>query len=600
MIPDFQLPNRRVLIIDDNDAIHEDFRKILSLKECNQSLADEEAALFGTPQTVAAAGAGVSFELDSAFQGQEGLAKVEEALRRGRPFALAFVDVRMPPGWDGVETIPHLWRADPSLQIVICSAYSDHSWGELVSRLGLSDRLLILKKPFDAIEVRQLGVALTEKWSLARQAVRNVQEVEQLVDARTRELECARSELETARNAAEEANRAKTAFLANISHEIRTPMTAILGYAENLQDAEISVGERREAADAILRNGQHLLTILNDVLDITKIEAGRMTVERIPCSPLAIANQVVDLLRARAQSRGLSLSMEALEPIPGTILCDPTRLRQILMNLVGNAIKFTHSGSVRIVASFHEHPSDGPRLTFDVVDTGIGMTPEQADAAFEPFQQGDLTTTRVYGGTGLGLHISRRLAMMLGGDVYVVESAPNRGTRMRVTILAVAIEPSGPVPDASTCAGSAAASTPAPPAPPLRDRRVLLAEDGADNQRLIATILARAGARVELAANGRVAVERALEAGARGDPFDIILMDMQMPEMDGYAATRLLRKEGYAGAIVALTAHAMAGDREKCVEAGCDDYATKPIDRADLIRKLCAVCDAPHETATGR
>jgi signal transduction histidine kinase len=598
--------NRRILIVDDNEAIHDDFRKILGQSRQDDSLAEDEAALFGAPD--APAGPSDGYALDSAFQGQDALAAVQRAVDAGRPYALAFVDVRMPPGWDGVETIPHLWRADPALHIVICSAYSDHSWDELIAKLGLSDRLLILKKPFDAVEVRQIAVALTEKWILARQAKLKVEEVESIVETRTRDLENARVELASARDAAEAANSAKSIFLANMSHEIRTPLTAILGYVENLIHWDLAEDERHSVALTILRNGEHLLTVLNDILDVSKIEAGQLETERVECSPALVAREVADLMRVRAEQRGLELAHEISDGLPERVASDPTRLRQILANLVGNAIKFTHEGSVRLIVRFEPAEPGAGVLSFEVADTGIGMTPEQVARVFQPFQQADSTTTREFGGTGLGLYISRRLAQLLGGDVSVVETRPGCGTRLRAT---VAVQ----IPSPST--GAPAPATDQPPAaapegsddskPPRLAGRVLLVEDGADNQRLIEAILCRAGAEVALAHNGKVGLQRAMEAWKSGSPFDVILMDMQMPIMDGYEATRALRAAGYPLPVIALTAHAMRGDSQKCIDAGCDDYTPKPIRRGELIRKIHAhmraatsVCNACAEALEGR
>jgi len=578
--------NRRILIVDDNESIHQDFRKILTPPAADDTLTDDEAALFGAPEGPAPP-APEPYTLDSVYQGQEALAAVRTAVEAGRPYALAFVDVRMPPGWDGIETIPHLWSADPALHIVICSAYSDHSWDELIARLGLSDRLLILKKPFDAVEVRQIAVALTEKWHLARQARLRMDEVESIVSLRTRDLESARVELATARDAAEAANHAKSIFLANMSHEIRTPLTAILGYAENLLDWDLSDGERRSAAQTILRNSEHLLGILNDILDVSKIEAGKFDVECVDCDPRRVAREVIDLMRARARQRDLDLRSRLPQDLPARVQSDPTRLRQILANLVGNAIKFTHAGSVTLEVRFEPLGGEEGTLTFDVADTGIGMTPEQMACVFQPFQQADASTTRQFGGTGLGLFISRRLAQLLGGDVTIVESQPGVGTSLRAT--AHVRVPAG--------ARDGAAALPAAAQGSGYDReaelsgdglacRVLLVEDGPDNQRLIAAILRRAGAEVALAPDGRAGLERALAAWRAGTPFDVVLMDIQMPELDGFEATRALRAAGYPHPIIALTANAMNGDAQECLAAGCDDYASKPVRREDLVRQI--------------
>ena len=438
----------RILVIDDQESIHDDFRKIIVAKPDDLMLNEAAAALFG--EKVSESEPLESFEIDSARQGEEGLALVERSLREQRPYPLAFVDVRMPPGWDGVETVHRIWQVDPNILIVLCTAYSDHSWEEIVMRLGRTDHLLILKKPFDGIEVRQMVLALSKRWNLARQAEMNQKQLEEKVVQRTQEVQRRSRDLEqatedlrasneklvAARVAAEAANQAKSDFLANMSHEIRTPMTSIIGFAELLQKdigRSKEPGRSMEFADAIVRNAKHLLQIINDILDLSKIESNKLEVERVECSPWEILTTAVAMLRGTADAKGLIISMERVDPIPDTIFTDPIRLRQILINLIGNAVKFTASGGVRLVARLlHDDPAR-PLLSVEVVDTGIGMTDDQMGQLFQRFSQADNSTTRKYGGTGLGLAISKRLAEMLGGDI-VVRSTPTQGSSFTVTV----------------------------------------------------------------------------------------------------------------------------------------------------------------------
>ena len=396
---------------------------------------------------------------------------------------------------------------------------------------------------------------------------------EELQRQRMRELEVA---------AAHEASRAKSEFLANMSHEIRTPMTAVTGYADLLLDASLTPSERVDYVQAIRRNGDHLLQIINDILDISKIEAGGMLVEPIACSPLKVIADVVSMTRVRAQDKGLGLEVEFEGGIPETIHSDPTRLRQILINLVGNAIKFTDAGEVRIKVRCHDALDAQPKLVVSVCDTGIGMTDAQIGRLFRPFTQADTSTTRRYGGTGLGLTICKRLTALLGGEL-TVESELGRGSTFVATIATGSLEGIPMLHDVRE--GGAPRVRPEPPTGGglATGISVLLAEDGADNQRLIVTYLERAGAKVDVVENGRRAIEEAVGAEAAGRTYDVILMDMQMPELDGYGATSNLRAAGYRHPIIALTAHAMAGDRERCIGAGCDDYLTKPIARSDLL-----------------
>ena len=391
---------------------------------------------------------------------------------------------------------------------------------------------------------------------------------------------------------AQRATETKSRFLANMSHEIRTPLTAILGFADVLAeevDASNTPAEQLEAIDAIQRNGTHLFELVNDILDLSKIEAGRMKVERVPCSPFNIITDVAVAVGLRAESKGLTLDVEYTGPIPRTISTDPTRLRQILLNVVGNALKFTDSGRLRMVIGFVDADSANPCLQIDVVDTGIGMSPRQRDRLFAPFTQGDSSTSRRFGGTGLGLTISRHLAQALGGDVTLVKTHPGAGSTFRAVVA------TGPVADVPLVNA---------PIEPIRDRRrredanssvsidggldvrILLVEDGEDNRKLIHHILTKAGATVTTAENGQLGFDEAMSAWRAGTPYGVILMDMQMPVLDGYEATKRLRESGYRDPILALTAHTMATDKAKCLQAGCDEYLTKPINRAALIKTI--------------
>jgi signal transduction histidine kinase/ActR/RegA family two-component response regulator len=393
-----------------------------------------------------------------------------------------------------------------------------------------------------------------------------------------------RERIQEAKEAAEACSRAKSEFLANMSHEIRTPITAILGYVDIMLDEDIG-HVIRQHAEVIRRNGEHLLGLINDVLDLSKVEVGRMQIEPIRCSPVQVVAEVVSLMRVRAEAKHLTLQTDVAGPLPETVLTDPLRLRQVLVNLVGNAIKFTDQGevslAVRLIAD-----QGCPRLRFDVTDTGIGINEEHLKRLFHPFTQVDTSSTRRFGGTGLGLCISKRLAEALGGSIEV-HSTPGKGSSFSVTIDPGPLDGIRMVENAQdTLLDYVPRTTVTAPGKTECCGRILLAEDALDNQRLIGLLLKKAGNDVVTVENGEQAVEQASVAWRQGRPFDVILMDMQMPVMDGYSATRCLREQGYTRPIIALTAHAMAEDRQKCLDAGCDDYATKPIDRPRLLATI--------------
>ena len=388
----------------------------------------------------------------------------------------------------------------------------------------------------------------------------------------------------------EAATRAKSEFLANMSHEIRTPMTAILGYTDLMMQENVGRATQ-EHVKVIHRNGKHLMGLINDILDLSKVEAGKMEIESTRCSPCEIVAEVALLMRIRADAKHLKLVTQLVSPLPETVLTDPLRLRQVLVNLVGNAIKFTDQGEVRITVRLTDSAGQ-PRLRFDVSDTGIGMNEEQIGNLFKAFSQVDNSSTRKFGGTGLGLCISKRLTEAMDGNIEV-RSEPGRGSTFSVTINPGPLDGIRMIRNAQESQlDHPSTATTAPLDKIHLHGRVLLVEDGPDNQRLIALLLRKAGANVIAVENGQMAVEAAWGAYEAGKPFDMILMDMQMPVLDGYEATRQLRARGYTGPIVALTAHAMAADSQRCLAAGCNAYLPKPCQYRALLEMV-----APYITA---
>lgn len=405
--------NRRILIIDDNPAIHADYRKILlaDTEEATTRLAEMENALFGDP-ALGIPMPVTDFSLESAFQGEQGLAMLKDAIQQGKPFSLAFVDMRMPPGWDGLQTIQHLWKEDPNLQIVICTAYSDRSWTEICRTLGASDQLLILKKPFDSIEVLQCAHTLTEKWTLASLARLRIESLEELVQARTREVVTA--------------HQVKNEFIANMSHELLTPMNGILGFTQALQATPMN-RDQRELCSLLDECSHRLLGLIQDVLTFNDLEAERTKLERHGVNVRAILLEARTSLAIEARKKGILLLIEADERIPAKLIGDQGKMKQVLLKLAENAVKFTQQGQVTLRARLESAPFEAPRVRFDVIDTGTGIAPEILALLEQSFAQADGTANRKLGGIGMGLTLTRRLLRIMNSELRIT-SVPGKGS----------------------------------------------------------------------------------------------------------------------------------------------------------------------------
>jgi CheY-like chemotaxis protein len=382
----------------------------------------------------------------------------------------------------------------------------------------------------------------------------------------------AQEEIINAKLIAEDASNAKSSFLANMSHEIRTPLTAIIGFGESLLDSQQNMEQRIGSIKTIIRSGKHLLQVINDILDLSKVEARKLDVEEIDFLLFPILAEIDSLVRKQAKDSGLEFTIQYNFPLPKMIKSEPLRLKQILINLLNNAIKFTEAGSVTLIVDCDREKE---KLHFKVVDTGIGLSISQIEKIFNPFSQADISTSRRFGGTGLGLSLSKQLVERLGGSL-TVESQEGRGSTFQFSMdvgdlsgrdfvtsmeeVLVDTSPKLSSPSLQKMSGS-----------------ILLAEDNTDNQVLISMYLESMGADVTIVSNGQAAVE-----AARNKIYDLILMDMQMPIMDGLEAVSLLRSQDYDYPIAALTANAMKEDKERCLQMGCNDFITKPVNRGDL------------------
>lgn len=421
--------NRRILLVDDNQSIHDDFRKILSPADAAKAggLDDARAAFLGAAAAPAKSDT-ACFELSSALQGQEAHDVVRTAMGEGRPFAMAFVDMRMPPGWDGVETIQKLWELDPELQVVICTAFSDYSWEETVSALGVTDRLLILKKPFDAIEIRQLASALTEKWNARAREKRLIEELttaEREVRAYATSLETVNRAMITSRAVADRAAEARNELLMHISNEVGKHLEVVVKQADAFRDGGPADATHLRDFEAFVDASTELVRRIDEVLDMTRMESGRTAVELAPCSVREIAERVAERHRADAEAKGLTFTCECSDALPELVAGEPGRMEQVLDHLLENAVRFTEQGSVALIVECdHMNGPAHPRVRFSIEDTGPGIPKERLGDLFEPLER----DADHGGGSGFGLAIAQRIAYLLGGEIKARSNAGEGST----------------------------------------------------------------------------------------------------------------------------------------------------------------------------
>ncbi len=461
-------------------------------------------------------------------------------------------------------------RSTPDLQIVVCTAYSDYSWDQMIDQLGHTDKLVILKKPFDNVEALQLASALTEKWHLTQQGKSHLADLEMLVDARTRELRLAKE-------AAEVANRAKSEFLANMRHEIRTPMNGVIGMTALLLDTTLD-STQREYADTIRASTDSLLTIINDILDFSKIEAGKLIFENLDFDLLQTIEDTIDMLAERAQAKGIELAMSMPSTVPRLLCGDRGRLRQILVNLIGNAIKFTSGGEVVVRISLADETDMHAVVRFEVTDTGVGISPEAQGRLFEAFTQADGSTTRKYGGIGLGLAIAKRLVLLMPGEIGV-QSEPGRGSTFWFTARF-----EKPVEDPPAARE---------PADGWSNQRVLVVDDNATNRQILRHQIFAWKLQKGSAASGHEALKLLREAVAEGRPYTVALLDVGMPEMDGLTLAHAIKAEPALASrhLIALTAKNPLIDAAKLKAAGIAAVLTKPVKQSRLLDCLTQLID---------
>jgi signal transduction histidine kinase len=409
---------RRILVIDDNHAIHGDFQKILACPDLMATRLDAEAAALFGGTTVA--DRHIPFEVDSAYQGEQGVEMVRLARAAGHPYAMAIVDMRMPPGWDGVETTIRIWELDPEVQVVICTAYSDYSWKEMLNSIGAGDRMIVLKKPFEPIEAFQMASMLTEKWWLRQQARSKLETLELRVAERTRELWDSNREL---RRKTEEIQY----FYHTLSHELKTPLTSVSEFISIV--AEGLAGELNPSQAEYLaiarQNCAYLATYINDLLDATRLETGKMSLHLNPVSLIALIRRVIATMQPEASRKSIVLR-EEFGTDQAEVLIDQCRIVQVLTNLYNNALKFTPEGGT-VVARTYRDRQRPEWLEISVTDTGCGIAQQQIGLLFQRYYQTDQPNSGNPQGVGLGLYLCRELVQLHGGDIRV-ESQPGKGS----------------------------------------------------------------------------------------------------------------------------------------------------------------------------
>ncbi|MEA1968040.1 MAG: response regulator, partial [Thermodesulfobacteriota bacterium] len=575
--------NKRILIIDDDSGIRKTYQKILSNKKSNSSLMDKGADLFFKSKKETLYVNDDEYDLVLAERGELGVLEVKKSLKEGYPFAAAFIDMQM-PGIDGAQTSRQIWEIDPDIRIVLVTAYSAYKSDDIIKTIGRKD-IFYLRKPFNSDEIKQFARALTNGWKQEKQRKeieKKLRDSEKTLKQTNKTLETTIEHANTMAVKAELASIAKSEFLAQMSHEIRTPMNSVLGFLEIVLENQSIKNEIRQQLSTAHNSAMELLTLINNILDTSKLESGNVTLEKKPFKLSTLIDKVFDTMEIKAREKGLSLEFDIHPSISRSFSGDSLRIRQVMINLLGNAIKFTRQGSVilRVIPGEKEE-----QLHFMIKDTGIGIAADRLNSIFEPFAQADTSTTRKYGGTGLGTTISKQLVELMGGEIWA-ESEEKKGSIFHFTVNVV------PLGDDLLQDDEQVTKTKGTFHKSGRCFQILVAENNDTDVLLLKTRLEPLGHKITVAGNGREAVKE-----FQSKKFDIVLMDVQMPEMTGLEAAARIRSlkinHGSRVPIIAMTASVMENEIKNIFTAEMDSFAAKPINFDKLLltmEKLVPAC----------
>lgn len=574
--------SKRILIVDDNPATHTDLKEILGQKGRftldNEIYALEEELFANASEKRKRAPKGnLNYELDDAYQGHEAIKMVEQAHAEKNPYSIVFMDVRMPPGIDGIQTIQKIWKKHPYIEMIICTAYSDHTWDQIVEKLGSTDQLLFIKKPFNTISVKQIVLSLTKKWEQRRKKEARLIDLEDDVVKRTGQLNSMIDHFRKYKEEIDATTIVSKNFLSTKSIQMQTPLNSIIGSSEMLLDTELS-DEQYKYAEKIKASSDSLVTIVNDILDYSRFEAEKISLDEIEFNLRTTVENVVDLVSVGAHEKGLDIGALIPSHIPENVISDPLRLRQLLLNLLTNAVKFTETGEILVSLSLEEEQveKDKVAIRFEVSDTGIGISPKDQKEIFVPKSKSIISATQRYGNTGLGLAICKKLALLMKGDIGV-ESEPGKGSIFWFSAI-FEVEESPKVKNMQ-------------PSQSLKGLRCLILSHSSTTRKVLTLHIDQWGGKCSEATHLDLAIEM-LHTALDNDPFGILVVDDKNATIANHKDIALAIKKFKDLKnlhLICLSSQAKRGDAKILSEIGYSAFLTKPIKQSHLYKALLMI-----------